>query len=176
MFLSCWRWCLQRYEMLKSPINSFEFWSNEFKEPNMYYYSRWCQIDEATSHMFYLVPQRYTTTNPSWIGRVSWGSRIHRLLLCREVRLPQRVSWYNTKQSDDEASVMLEIWRMQSTPSLLSLPGPLYPEWYHLIWSYLWVKTVYLVLIELFYIKLFLHLICVLMLNWIGWNRTVFDI
>ena len=32
---------------------------------------------------------------------------------------------YDTKQSDDEASVMLELWRMQSTSLLPSLPGPL---------------------------------------------------
>ena len=34
---------------------------------------------------------------------------------------------YDTKQSDSEVPVMLELWRMQSTPSLLSLPGPLWP-------------------------------------------------
>ena len=31
------------------------------------------------------------------------------------------------KQSDGEVSVMLELWGMQSTPSLPSLPGPLWP-------------------------------------------------
>ena len=39
---------------------------------------------------------------------------------------PQRVSRYDTKQSDAEAPVMLELWGMRSTPSLLSLPGPLW--------------------------------------------------
>ena len=33
---------------------------------------------------------------------------------------------YNTKQSDGEASVTLELWGMRSTPSLPSFPGPLY--------------------------------------------------
>ena len=33
---------------------------------------------------------------------------------------------YDTKQSDDEASVMLELWGMQSITSLPSLPGPLW--------------------------------------------------
>ena len=33
---------------------------------------------------------------------------------------------YDTKQSDDEASVMLELWEMWSTTSLPSLPGPLW--------------------------------------------------
>ena len=34
---------------------------------------------------------------------------------------------YDTKQSDGESPVMLELWGMRSTPSLPSLPGPLWP-------------------------------------------------
>ena len=34
---------------------------------------------------------------------------------------------YDTKQSDDEVPVMLELWGMQSTSLLPSLPGPLLP-------------------------------------------------
>ena len=34
---------------------------------------------------------------------------------------------YDTEQSDGEVPVMLELWGMWSTPSLLSLPGPLWP-------------------------------------------------
>ena len=34
---------------------------------------------------------------------------------------------YDIKLSDGEVLVMLEPWRMQSTPSLPSLPGPLWP-------------------------------------------------
>ena len=34
---------------------------------------------------------------------------------------------YDTKQSDGEFPVMLELWGMQSTLSLPSLPGPLCP-------------------------------------------------
>ena len=37
-------------------------------------------------------------------------------------------SVYNTKQSDGEAPVMLELWGMWSIPSLPSLPGPLWPQ------------------------------------------------
>ena len=33
---------------------------------------------------------------------------------------------YETKQSDGEVPVMLELWGMRSTPSLPSLPGPLW--------------------------------------------------
>ena len=35
---------------------------------------------------------------------------------------------YDTKQSDGEVPVMLELWEMRNTPSLPSLPGPLWPE------------------------------------------------
>ena len=51
------------------------------------------------------------------------GCRIHRLYLCRGVRLPG----YDIKQFDGEAPVMLELWGMMSIPSLPSLPGPLLP-------------------------------------------------
>ena len=33
---------------------------------------------------------------------------------------------YDTKQSDGEFQVMLELWGMRSTPLLSSLPGPLF--------------------------------------------------
>ena len=34
---------------------------------------------------------------------------------------------YDTKQSDGEAPVMLELWEMRNTPSLLRPQGPLWP-------------------------------------------------
>ena len=40
---------------------------------------------------------------------VGWGCRIHRLHFCRDVRPPQWVSWYDTKQSDGEVPVMLDL-------------------------------------------------------------------
>ena len=36
-------------------------------------------------------------------------------------------SGYDTKQSDGEVSVMLELWRMRSTPLLPSLSAPFWP-------------------------------------------------
>ena len=64
---------------------------------------------------------------------------------------------YDTKQSDVEGPVMLELWRMQSTPLLPSLPGPLWPGVVELD------KVISMGQIELKR---------VLMLNWIAWNRT----
>ena len=57
-------------------------------------------------------------------------NRIHRLLLCKGVRPPppNKCPGYDTKQSDGEVPAMLELWGMQSTPSLPSLPGPLWPK------------------------------------------------
>ena len=64
------------------------------------------------------------TMNACLDGR---GSRIHRLHLCRWVRLlSQRVSCYDTKLSDGEVPVP-ELWGIWSTPSLPLLPGPLWP-------------------------------------------------
>ena len=60
---------------------------------------------------------------------VGWGCRIHRLLLCRGVRpTPNECPGYDTKQSDGEVPVMLELWGMRSTPSLPLVPGPLWPR------------------------------------------------
>ena len=65
------------------------------------------------------------------------------------------------KQFDGEAPVMMELWEMQSTPSLLSLTGPLWPG---------------VVAPDRVLSMCRLELNSVLMLNWIVWNRTVFDI
>ena len=68
---------------------------------------------------------------------------------------------YDTKQSDYEVPVMVKLWGMWSTPSLPSLPGPLWPG---MITP---ERILYIGQIELY---------CVLMLNWYAWNRTVFYI
>ena len=93
---------------------------------------------------------------------VGWGRRINQQLLYRRVRQPtQWVSWYDTKQSDDKVPLLLEIFWMQSTPSLQSLPGPLWPE---------------MVVSDRVLSMCQTELNCVLRLNWITWNKTVFEI
>ena len=42
-------------------------------------------------------------------GPVSWGCRIHQLHLCSEVGPSNECLGYNTKQSDGEAPLMLEL-------------------------------------------------------------------
>ena len=73
---------------------------------------------------------------------------------------PNECSEYDTKQSDGEVPVMLELWEMQSIPSLPSLLGLL---WHEVVASN---RVLSMSLIELN---------CILMLNWIVWNKTVFD-
>ena len=59
---------------------------------------------------------------------VGWRNRIHRLHLYKVVRPPtNECPAYNSKQSDGEAPVMQKLWGRQSTPSLPSLPGSIWP-------------------------------------------------
>ena len=58
----------------------------------------------------------------------SAGAAEYRLHLCRGIRRPNKCPGYDTKQSDGETSVMLELWEMWNTSSLSLLPGPLWPR------------------------------------------------
>ena len=73
--------------------------------------------------------------------------------------LPNKCFGYDTKQSDGEAPVILEFCGMQSAPLLPSLPGPLWPR---------------VVATDRVLSMVQIELNCVLMLNWIVWNRTVY--
>ena len=66
---------------------------------------------------------------------------------------------YDTKQSDGEVPVILELLWMQSTSSLPSIPSPLLPGG---------------VAPDRFPSIGEIEQNCVLMLTWIAWNRTVF--
>ena len=48
-------------------------------------------------------------------------------IFAKEQDSPNERPRYNTKQSDVEAPVMLELWRRRTTPSKTSFPGPLWP-------------------------------------------------
>ena len=86
--------------------------------------------------------------------------RILWLHFCREVRLPcfNKCPDYDTKQSNGEVPVMLELRGMWSNPSFPLLPAPFWPGVITLD------RVLYMIQIELN---------CVLMLNWTAWNRTV---
>ena len=134
-----------------------------------------CLSPSLSSFLSFSFPLAFLTTlfclylplhlfiNASFIScPVSWGFRIHWLHLCRGVRPhPNECPIYNTKQSDGEVLVMLDLWGMQSTPSLPSLPGRFCPG--------VVARDRVLSIGQI-------ELNSVLMLNWITWNRTVFDI
>ena len=93
-------------------------------------------------------------------SQVGWGCRIHRLNLCKGLRPPTNESpGYDTKQSNTAVSVTLELWGMRSIPSLPSLPGPLLK----LVQETDKVQSMDQI-----------ELNCVVMLTWIVWNGTVF--
>ena len=78
---------------------------------------------------------------------------------------------YETKQSDGEVPVMLELWGMRSTPSLLLLLGPLWPRMVapdrDPIYGLNRTKCIFMLN----------WIVCIgtVWLNWIVWNRNVFD-
>ena len=91
--------------------------------------------------------------------------------------LPNESPGYDTKRSDGEVQVMIELCEMWSTPPLPSLPG--------LLWSGVveldWVPSKYEIELKSLLMlkwtasdKTVCQVNCVLMLNWTVWNRTVF--
>ena len=59
---------------------------------------------------------------------VGCDCRLHRLHLCSGVKPLNVCPGYDTKQSDGEVPVMLELWGMRSTPSLPLLLCLLWPK------------------------------------------------
>ena len=83
----------------------------------------------AGIHFFYSYNQRhFYSFIENYSSSVAWDCRIHWLNPCRGVRpSPNESPDYNTKQSDSEILVMLELWGMQNSPLVPLLPGPLEP-------------------------------------------------
>ena len=110
------------------------------------------------------------------VTQSAWTAEYTDCIFAEGYDSPNVCPGYDTKQSDDEASIMLELWGKWSTPLLI--PSPLRPR---VVAPDRVLSIVQIELncsTELFEIKLFWHLtVCkqktVLMLNWIVWNRTV---
>ena len=79
---------------------------------------------------------------------------------------PNECPGYDTKQSDGEVPAVLELWGMWSTPSLPLLPGPLWPGVVAPDWAPIY---------GLNRTNSILILKWIVWLNWIAWNRNVFD-
>ena len=90
----------------------------------------------------------------------------------------QWVSWYDTKQSDCEAPIMLKLWGNQNTQSLPSLSGPLWPRVAApdkvISMGQIELNCVLMLTWIVWNRIIFWHCNSELMLNWIGWNKTVF--
>ena len=61
-------------------------------------------------------------------------------ILQEDKNSPNKCPGYNSKQSDGEIPVMLELWGMQVPLCCHRYLVHSGPEWEHLIESYLWVK------------------------------------
>ena len=97
---------------------------------------------------------------------VGWGCRIHRLHFCRGGKIPpNECPGYDTKQSNGEVPVRLEVWGMRSTPLLPLLPGSLWPGVVApdkgLIYGLNRTNSILL-------------LNWIVWINWIAWNRNIF--
>ena len=101
-----------------------------------------------------------TSSNLTFYCPVSWGCRIHCFYLYNGVRphVSNECLGYDTKQYDGEVPIMLELWGIQSIPSITSLPSLLWPG---------------VVSPDRILSMGQIELNCVLMINWIVWNRTV---
>ena len=101
----------------------WKYWEPCEETTVLYIYKQWWR----TILGLMVIVVRNRCGDSSWNAcPVGWSSKIHRQQLCWKVRPPSKVCpGYNTKQSDGEVSVLLELWGMRNTPSLSSLPGPL---------------------------------------------------
>ena len=93
---------------------------------------KWKHSDSSIMKMFLLqwsVKEVMLTVLPISNCSFGWGCRIYRLQLCRGVRpLPaNKCPGYDTKQSDGEVPVILELWGIWSTLLLPSLQASLWP-------------------------------------------------
>ena len=59
-----------------------------------------------------MMSSSYFPRLPFFVCPVGWGCRIHQLHLCRGIRFSNECPRYDAKESDGEASVMLELWGM----------------------------------------------------------------
>ena len=120
-------------------LPTFSFYLLMFTMKKYYYNDRWnslifsVQKISSPTHLLHpwflskpyiskwMIPQPYYWPNQLRL-------QIDRLLLCRGVDTRNTCPGYDTKQSDGMVPLMLELWGIQSTPSLPLLPGPLWPR------------------------------------------------
>ena len=110
-----------------------EYFSKEvfLRLPSCVLYSCVCRLSYVCYHCVGMYPVYicvFLHESADDNATVGWGCRTYRLHLCRKVKTPfNECPVYDTKQSDGEIVVMLELWGMRSTPSMPFLPGTLWP-------------------------------------------------
>ena len=106
------------YAILKIIKNSkMKYLVNYGRQGNLTTYT----VDYATKHNWEMDEMQQCDIE------ISLGCRIHWLHLCKGLSPTNECPVCDTKQTDGEVLAMLELWGMRSTPSLPSLPGPLWP-------------------------------------------------
>ena len=111
------RYFVQSFTHLYTPYMHIHKRTHTHTHIYIYIYTR----THAHTHI-YIYLRAHIHTCP-----VGWGCRIYQLLFCREVRPTNECPGYDTKQSDAEVPVLLELWGMRCTPSLTLLAGQLRP-------------------------------------------------
>ena len=61
------------------------------------------------------------------LAQPAWAVEYTDYISAKEKDFPTECPRYDTKQSDGEAPVMLELWGKAENPSLLLLPGTFWP-------------------------------------------------
>ena len=113
-------------------------------------------IIELTFHPWKVV---YTQKHYTWLVQSVGAVEYTNCFSAARQDTPNECPGYDTKQSDGEIPVMLELWGIQSFPLLPSLPGPLFL-----------LVVVYDRVLSMDQIELK----CAFIQNWITRNRAVF--
>ena len=100
-----------------------------FLHLNCLFILKWIARNRSVLNLNCLLMLNWIIWNKTVYCSVSWGCIMHRLHLCKGVRLPpNQCPRYDTKQSDGEFCFILELWGLRSCPSLPSLSSPLWTE------------------------------------------------
>ena len=150
---------MRRLALTQTPVNRYQptlVWKDHLIKLRAAILSRWYILFVSPEKLKIFLSLGNIPDN--LFGQIGYVYRIHQLHMCRGVRFPVSCLEFNTKQSDGETSIMLEVWGMLSTSSLPWLSGPL-------------CTGVVAPGRPLSMDQIGLN--CLLMLNWIVWNRSV---
>ena len=176
LFAQCWEWREEK------DLCIFQYW-REVK----------CQQLTSKLNTFLttiaIMSETRPHTPPNRVAQSQWARAVEYTDYFSAENHSDKCPGYDTKQSDDEVPVMLELWGMRSSDSLQSFPDLPWPEVIApdrvlsmsqielncvlmLNWN-VWSRTVLYAKLNCLKEDCFWHWTCVLRKNWIVWNRTV---